>query len=183
MVWGNELSLTHLELCLSSRLQKYFLLYTACLTGTKDLLLSDECGSSRKPMLLNLTSVCCKQGVCRNLHLYVPSVVSCMLVSSRCYLRTQASLLVHVYTMMFNFQGFFYGFVIPDLQSTTMTYNQHPCPLSGVPLCSNYCFLIPFSEKQLLLLRSWWSTSFKGTWQCTHVLGMELSGVAFWSLH
>ena len=123
MVWGNELSLTHLELCLSSRLQKYFLLYTACLTGTKDLLLSDECGSSRKPMLLNLTSVCCKQGVCRNLHLYVPSVVSCMLVSSRCYLRTQASLLVHVYTMMFNFQGFFYGFAInnDDIQSAPMS--------------------------------------------------------------
>ena len=37
-----------------------------CFMGTKDLVPSDECGSTRKSKVLNLTSVSCKQSVCRN---------------------------------------------------------------------------------------------------------------------
>ena len=69
------------------------------LIGTKDPHLSDECDSSEMSKLLNLTSVSCKQCVCRNLHLYVPSEVWYMLVSSRCYLRTQPRVVVEYWSV------------------------------------------------------------------------------------
>ena len=44
-----------------------------CFMGTKDLVPSDECGSTRKSKVLNLTSVSCKQSVYRNLYFHIPS--------------------------------------------------------------------------------------------------------------
>ena len=68
--------------------------YMVCRMGTKDPHLSDECVSGEKSNLLNLTSVTFKQYVCWNLHLYIPCEVIYMLVSSRCYLRTQGRVIV-----------------------------------------------------------------------------------------
>ena len=87
-----RLSLTH-RICISQTGCKSITLYGMS-HGTKDPHFSGEFVSGEKSRFLNLTSVCCKQHVCRNLHLDVPSEVWYMLVSSWCYLRTQGRVVV-----------------------------------------------------------------------------------------